>query len=134
VPVHLLNPPGFWEDHGKKAIRAWLKIKIYYERLSGVQIRMNLGTQGASHQSCLNITKYAACNSSRLSKGRGATATKHENYLLRVRSVLGRMKLKLPSRIETHVSNARPLIGIATSHSFLKERTFFLERLQQSLG
>ena len=95
---------------------------------------MNLGTQGASHRSSLNITKYAACNSNRFSKGRAASATKHENYLLRVRSVLAGMKLKLPSRIETHVSNARPLIGIATSHSLLKERTFFLERLQRSLG
>jgi hypothetical protein len=25
VPVHLLNPPRFWEDHGKKAILACLE-------------------------------------------------------------------------------------------------------------
>jgi hypothetical protein len=27
-----------------------------------------------------------------------------------------------------------PLIGLTTSHSLLKERTFFLEKLQQALG
>ena len=38
---------------------------------------------------------------------------------------LGGIKLKLPSRIEANVSNARPLIGITTSHSLLRERTLF---------
>src|SRR5271157_5377461 len=50
-----------------------------------------------------------------------------ENHLLRVRSILGRMKRKLPSRIEPNVSKPWPLIGLTTSRCLLKERTFFLE-------
>jgi hypothetical protein len=33
-----------------------------------------------------------------------------------------------------NVSKARPFTSITTSHTLLKERTFFLERLQHSLG
>jgi hypothetical protein len=44
------------------------------------------------------------------------------------------MKLKLPGKIEASVANVRPFSGIKTSHTLLKERTFFLERLQQALG
>lgn len=57
-----------------------------------------------------------------------------EKLLLCVGSLLGRMKLKLPGKIETNVPKARPLIGIATRHALLMERTFFLERLQQALA
>jgi hypothetical protein len=44
------------------------------------------------------------------------------------------MKLKLPRRIEASVSNIRPFIGIKTSHTLLKERTFFLESYDILLG
>jgi hypothetical protein len=54
--------------------------------------------------------------------------------LLRIRSFLGRKKLKLSGRSEANISKARPFTGITTSHTLLKERTFFLERLQHSLG
>jgi hypothetical protein len=91
----------------------------------------------------VDITKYAA---TRLSQSAKRLATRSSDFpakdkslsehllLLRIRSGLNRMKLKLPRRIEASVSNVRPFIGIKTSHTLLKERTFFLERLQHSLG
>jgi len=105
-----------------------------------------IGTGVALHRLSLNITKYAASNSSE-SPERHATRCpdfaaneerlferSFENHLLRVRSILGRMKRKLPSRIEPNVSKPWPLIGLTTSRCLLKERTFFLEKLQHALG
>ena len=94
----------------------------------------------------VNIVKYAALDLSQSAERHGAKcldfATKdegsfersREKLLFRVGSLLGRMKFKLPSKIEPNVPKARPLIGIATSHTLLMERTFFLERLQQALA
>ena len=94
----------------------------------------------------LNITKYAASHSSEsperhATRGSDFAANDEslferslENHLLRVRSILGRMKRKLPSRIEANVSKPWPLIGLTTSRCLLKERTFFLEKLQHALG
>jgi hypothetical protein len=94
----------------------------------------------------VNIIKYAALESSQsaerhvtryldfAARGEGSFDRSREKLLLRVGSLLGRMKLNLPSKIEPNVPKARPLIGIATSHTLLMERTFFLERLQQALA
>jgi hypothetical protein len=107
---------------------------------------LNCGTQGAPHRFNLNITQNGECNSSDSAERHSArcidsaaknkTLFEHslEDHFRRVRSLLGRINLRSPSRIEAHVSIARPLIAITTSHSLLKERTFFLERLQQALG
>jgi hypothetical protein len=35
------------------------------------------------------------------------------------------MKLKSPGSFEANVPNVRPFVGIKTSHTLLKERTFF---------
>src|SRR5271157_946199 len=104
-----------------------------------------IGTGVALHRFSLNITKYAASNSSEsperhATRGSDFAANDEslferslENHLLRVRSIF-RMKRKLPSRIEANVSKPRPLIGLTTSRCLLKERTFFLEKLQHALG
>jgi hypothetical protein len=123
-----------------------LKIKIRYEMTAERRNRLNSGTGDASLRFQSGIIKYAALDLSQSAERHGAKcldfATKdegsfersREKLLLRVGSLLGRMKLKLPSKIEPNVPKARPLIGIATSHTLLMERTFFLERLQQALA
>ena len=123
-----------------------LKIKISYETTAERRNRPNSGTGGASHHFRVNIIKYAALNSRQseerhaakcldfAAKDEGSFERSCEKLLLRVGSLLGRMKLKFSSRIEANVPMARPLIGIATSHTLLMERTFFLERLQQALA
>jgi hypothetical protein len=102
---------------------------------------LSYGTGGASHFR-VDITKYAA---SRLSQSAKRLTTRSSDFqardkslfehllLLRIRSFLG-PKLKLSDKSETNVSKARPFTSITTSHTLLKERTFFLERLQHSLG
>src|SRR5260370_29427775 len=105
-----------------------------------------IGTGVALHRLSLNMTKYAASNSSE-SPERHATRCpdfaandeslferSFENHLLRVRSILGRMKRKLPSRIESNVSKPWPLIGLTTSRCLLKERTFFWKSYIKLLG
>jgi hypothetical protein len=91
----------------------------------------------------VDIPKYAV---SRLSQSAKRLATRSSDFLvkdkslsehlllLRIGSFLERTKLKLSGRSEANVSRARPLTSITTSHTLLKERTFFLERLQQALG
>ena len=120
--------------------------KIYYEGLIQDRPICIIGTGVAAHHFSLNITKYAASNSNEsperhATRGSDFAANDEslferslENHLLRVRSILGRMKRKLPSRIEANVSKPWPLIGLTTSRCLLKERTVFLEKLQHALG
>jgi cellulose synthase/poly-beta-1,6-N-acetylglucosamine synthase-like glycosyltransferase len=114
--------------------------------LGGLLSSFGLPTVRTLHRFSLNITKYAASNSSEsperhATRGSDFAANDEslferslENHLLCVRSILGRMKRKLPSRIEANVSKPWPLIGLTTSRCLLKERTFFLEKLQHALG
>jgi hypothetical protein len=105
------------------------------------------GDPARRHTTCftlfsVNIAKYAAFNLSqsaeRLAARSSGFAAKDESlsehlFLVRIRSGLRQMKSKLSARIEADVSTARPTIAMATSHTLLKERTFFLERLQRAL-
>jgi hypothetical protein len=100
------------------------------------------------HRKCftsfgVNITKYAALNLSQFAEHHATRSSDFvakdeslfdQSLLFRVRSILSQMKLNLPGRIEAKVSKFRPLVGITTSRTLLKERTFFLERLQKALG
>jgi hypothetical protein len=130
----------------KRQFQRGSKIKICYETTPERQSALNFGTGVASHGFRVNIIKYAALNSRQsaerhaarcldfVAKDEGSFERSREKLLLRVGSLLGRMKLEFSSRIEANVPKARPLIGIATSHTLLMERTFFLERLQQALA
>ena len=103
---------------------------------------LGYGTGGASRFQ-VDITKYAA---SSLSQSAKRLTTRSSDFqakdkslfqhllLLRIRSFLGPRKLKLSGKSETNVSKAKSFTSITTSHTLLKERTFFLERLQHSLG
>jgi hypothetical protein len=44
------------------------------------------------------------------------------------------MKSNIPGRIEASVSKGRPFVAMTTSHTLLKERMFFLEKLEHALG
>ena len=91
----------------------------------------------------VNIVRYAAFNLSQFAERsavRGSDfAGKVESFsehllLLRFRSVVRPMKLNLPGRIEPSVSKGRPFVAMTTSHTLLKERMFFLEKLEHALG
>ena len=91
----------------------------------------------------MNIVRYAAFNLSQFAERsavRGSDfAGKVESFsehllLLRFRSVLSRMKSNIPGRIEASVSKGRPFVAMTTSHTLLKERMFFLEKLEHALG
>jgi hypothetical protein len=129
----------------------WKKVKGTLGLVGKIIIHWGTGEKGGDpalrHTTCftlfsVNITKYAAFNLSqsaeRLVAGSSGFAAKDESlsehlFFIRIRSGLRQIKSKLSARIEANVSTTRPTIAMVTSHTLLKERTLFLERLQQAL-
>jgi hypothetical protein len=125
------------------SFKACRKIKIPNERLVERHAHPERRHTTCSALFSVNIVRYAAFNLSQFAERsavRGSDfAGKVESFsehllLLRFRSVLSRMKSNIPGRIEASVSKGRPFVAMTTSHTLLKERMFFLEKLEHALG